>query len=99
MSNNMFREEIAEWSSENIVEVECHQLLQVTETICTDEMCRYPQLALRILIHVIAGIDKEGGVYISAKQLANKLGVNYNTVSKCLKYLRKIGVLKPKKLM
>lgn len=97
MSNNQFREKIAEWSSENIVEVERYQLLQIAETICTDEMCRYPQLALRILIHVIAGIDKEGGIYISAKQLANKLGVNYNTVSKCLKYLRKIGVFSLKK--
>ncbi len=79
---------------ESIIEVERHQLLQVTETICTDHACRYPQLALRILIHVITGIDSEGNVFISAKQLASRLGVNYNTVSKCLRYLRRIGVLR-----
>lgn len=93
MPENTIRK-TATWSPENIVEIERNQLLQLTETICTDHACRYPQLALRILIHVITGIDTEGGVYISAKQLAGKLGVNYNTVSKCLKYLRQMGVLR-----
>lgn len=78
---------------EDVVEIKPIQLMKITETICTDARCRYPQLALRILLHVIAGIDKDGGVFLSAKQLAGNMGVNYNTVTKCLRYLRRIGVL------
>ena len=81
-----------QWLPENIVEIERENLLSLTETICKN--CRYPLLALRLLIHVIAGIDAEGRIYISARQLAKKLDVHYDTVTKCLKYLREIGALR-----
>ncbi len=81
------------WLPENTIKVERQNLLSLTEKICKDKKCRYPQLALRILIHVIAGVDTEGMIPISARQLSKTLEVNYDTVTKCLKYLRETEVL------
>jgi NADH/NAD ratio-sensing transcriptional regulator Rex len=53
-----------------------------------------PLLALRLLIHIIAGIDADGKIHICARQLSKKLDVNYDTVTKCLKYLREIGAMR-----
>lgn len=74
-----------------IVEIEQHSLMQVVERISTQ--CRYPLLALRLLLHVITGMDAEGRIIISARHLSNKLDVNYDTVTRCLKFLREIEVL------
>ena len=82
------------WLPENIVEIEQHYLVFITEKICKDKKCRFPQLALRILIHVIAGLNTEGRMNICARQLSKAMGVNYDTVTKCLKYLREIDVLR-----
>ena len=79
------------WLPENTVEIEQRNLLLVTEKICTS--CRYPLLAIRLLIHVIAGIDATGKVHISARHLSKTMNVHYDTVTKCLKYLREIGVM------
>ena len=80
--------------SKDIVEIEQQCLFYLTEKICKDKNCRYPQLTLRILNHVIAGIDVEGRMFICARQLAKAMEVNYDTVTKCLKYLREIGVIR-----
>ena len=74
-----------------VVQIEQHKLRTVVETICTQ--CRYPLLALRLLLYVITGIDAEGRIYLSARHLAKMLNVHYDTVTKCLKYLREIEVL------
>lgn len=79
---------------QNTVEIEQKSLFVLAEKICNDEKCRYPQLALRILMHVIAGIDAEGRVQINARLLSKEIKVNYDTVTKCLKYLREIEVLR-----
>jgi DNA-binding transcriptional regulator YhcF (GntR family) len=80
------------WNPENIVEIEQKNLRAVVEQIC--KQCRYPLLALRLLLHVITGIDHNGRIDISARQLSRKMDVHYDTVTKCLKYLREIGVLR-----
>jgi len=45
-------------------------------------------------MHVIAGIDAGGCIHICARQLSKEMEVNYDTVTKCLKYLREIQVLR-----
>lgn len=80
------------WLPENIVEIEQNKLRSVTEKIC--QQCRYPLLALRLLIHVITGIDANGRIHISARQLSKTMDVHYDTITKCLKYLREIGVVR-----
>ena len=72
-------------------------LVRYTEIICTDENCRYPQLTLRILNHIFAEIDKENKWAISPRYVSDRLGANYDTVTKCLKYLRSINVLRIEK--
>ena len=73
--------------------VNADSLVHYTEIICTDKNCRYPQLTLRILNHIFAEIDKDNKWAISPRYVANRLDVNYDTVTKCLKYLRIINVL------
>ena len=79
------------WLPDNIIEIEPEKLLRITETICTQ--CRYPLLALRLLIHIICAIDADWQITISTRRLATMLGLHYDTVTKCLKYLREIEVL------
>ena len=81
------------WLPKNTVKIDQQILQSVTETICKDKNCRYPQLALRILIHAICEMDSNGRVYICAKKLAAKLDVNYDTITKCIKYLRVSDIL------
>ncbi|MGY3213961.1 hypothetical protein [Mucilaginibacter sp. HD30] len=86
-----------QWLPENIIEVDKNILREIVDKICGKDGCRYPLLALRILIHVITSIDQAGRVYISARQLSKSLDVNYDTVTKCMKYLRSINVLEQDK--
>ncbi len=81
------------WPKENVVEVEKKSLRYIVEKISRNDQCRYPLLAIRILVHVITSIDGNGKTYISARQLSKSLDVHYDTVTKCLKYLREIDVL------
>ena len=81
------------WLPENTVEIDQAVLREITEKICTDKKCRYPLLALRILLHAICEMDSNGRVYICAKKLAAKLDVNYDTITKCIKYLRVSDIL------
>jgi len=82
-----------QWLPDNTIEVNKGFLREIVDKICSNEGCRYPLLALRILIHVITSIDDANRVYISARHLSKTLDVNYDTVTKCLKYLRSIEVL------
>lgn len=81
------------WLPENVIEIEKATLRQIVEEISKNEQCRYPLLSIRILIHAITSIDQSGKIYISARQLSKSLDVHYDTVTKCLKYLRQIEVL------
>jgi len=83
-----------DWTPENVIEIEKKSLHYIVEKICRNKECRYPLLAVRILIHVITSIDGSGKVYISARQLSKSLDVHYDTVTKCLKFLREIEVLR-----
>ncbi len=83
------------WQQENIVEIDAQQLTSLTEYICNPRSrCRYPLLALRLLIHVICQIDGHGRMYISARKLSQKMDVHYDSLTKCLKYLREIGAIR-----
>ena len=82
-----------DWYPENVIEIEKKSLRYIVDKICRNDQCRYPLLAIRVLIYVITEIDTTGKVYISARQLSKSLDVNYDTVTKCLKYLREIEVL------
>ena len=79
----------------NFVLVNPEKLIKYTEKICTDENCRYPQLALRLMNHILAEMDNNNKWNISARQIAKRFGVHYDTVTKCLKYLRAIELIKP----
>jgi hypothetical protein len=79
---------------ENPLEIERRNLFYFSEKICSDKKCRYPQLALRILIHVIASVGTDGKIYICARRLSQAMDVHYDTVTKCIKYLREIDVLR-----
>lgn len=79
------------WKPKNVIEIEQGDLSVVVDRICTQ--CRYPLLGLRLLLHVITGMNSDGLIHISARHLAKKLDVNYDTVSKCLKDLREMEVL------
>ena len=68
-------------------------LIRYTEIICNDENCRYPKLTLRILNHIFAKTDNEKKLAINPRYISDMLGANYDTVTKCLKYLRSISVL------
>jgi hypothetical protein len=79
--------------TENIVVLDQKHLALFAEKICTDPNCRYPLVALRILVHSITSVNKKGHIYISARRLSKSMGVHYDTVTKSLKYLRGIGIL------
>jgi len=72
-------------------------LVRYTEIICTDKNCKYPQLALRILNHIFAEMNKENKWTASARQISKRFDVHYDTVTKCLKYLRSINILQSEK--
>lgn len=72
----------------HIVEVDQKHLLAITEKICQNGNCRYPLIALRLMIYCIANMDSNGRIPISARHLAKSMNVHYDTVTKCLKYLR-----------
>ncbi len=91
--NNLFQNDgISQWSPEHVVEIEQRNLRATVDKIC--KQCRYPLLALRLLLYVITGIDQQGRIDISARHLSKKMDVHYDTVTKALKYLREIGVLR-----
>jgi hypothetical protein len=79
------------WQPENTVEIHPQNVLSIVEKICVN--CRYPFLALRLYIHIICGIDNDSRIHISARHHSKKLDVHYDTVTKCLKYLREIGAI------
>ncbi len=85
------------FSQENAVEIEQKNLRLLVEHICRGDQCRYPLLTLRLLIHLITGIDSNGLTYISARQLSKSMDVHYDTITKCLKYLRNIEAIAIKK--
>jgi len=86
------------WLPENTIEINQHVLKEFTEKICTDKNCRYPLLTLRILLHAISEMDSDSKVSICARKLAGKLNVNYDTVTKCIKYLRVNEILNIERL-
>lgn len=94
LETNATKHEEKASSYDTIIEIEAHGLDSIVTQISDSEQCRYPLLALRLFLHIITKIDTRGRVYISARQLAKKLGVHYDTVTKALKYLRQIGLLK-----
>jgi DNA-binding transcriptional regulator YhcF (GntR family) len=83
------------WQPEHIVEIEQKNLLAIAEKICAP--ARHPYLTLRILVHIICGIEADGYIHISARHLSKKLGVHYDTATKCIKYLREKGILRAEK--
>ena len=82
-----------QWPDENVIEVDKKSLHGIVEAISRSGDCRYPLLAIRILIYAITSVDGNGKTYISARQLSKSLDAHYDTVTKCLKYLRAIDVL------
>lgn len=87
------KQQKSQLAMKHTVELDAKALLSLTEKICQPGECRYPLLALRIIIHVIGGIDTNGQISLSARHLAKTMNVHYDTVCKCLKFLKKIGVL------
>lgn len=83
---------------DNIVGIDQRQLFAFSERICgAGSTCKYPQLALRLLVYMLSHIDSEGKAYINARKVARKLDVHYDTVTKCLKYLRHIDAVRVEK--
>lgn len=65
--------------------------LRYEKIIVNDENCRYPNLTIRILIHIFLEIENQNKWNIRPRIIAERLNANYDTVSKCLKYLRSIA--------
>ncbi|WP_147425710.1 hypothetical protein [Mucilaginibacter gracilis] len=65
----------------------------MVKQICDTKECRYPLLSLRLLIHIMTSMDNDGRTHISARHLSKALDVHYDTVTKCLKYLRQIDAI------
>jgi hypothetical protein len=84
-----------QWQSDNTIRVNQENLLLFIEKITTDENCKFRQTVLLIFNHLLANMDNESKVEINARQLSKKLGVHYDTATKCIKYLKQIEVIKP----
>jgi len=82
------------WQPEKTIKVNQENILLISEKISTDENLKFHQAALRIFNFLIASVDNDCKVVISARHLSKKLGISYDTVTKCLKYLKMIKVLK-----
>lgn len=82
--------------TDNFIRVNQENLLIFNEKIITDEKCRFRQAVLIIFNHLLANMDNESKVEINARQLSKRLGIHYDTATKCIKYLKDIEVLKPK---
>ena len=82
---------------DNTIHVNQKVLLAITEKISTDKNCKFRQTVLVIFNHLLASMDNDCKVEICARQLSTKLGVHYDTVTKCIKYLKQIEVLKTEK--
>lgn len=67
-----------------------NSLIQYEEIIRNDKNCRYPKLTLKILIHIFVETDNENKWNVNPGLIAEKLNAHYDTVTKCLKYLRSI---------
>ena len=78
---------------EGLLIVNPESLKRYENTIRTDENCRYPNLTLILLIHIMVNMDCQNQCNISARHLAKRIGANYDTVTKCLKYLRSINAI------
>jgi hypothetical protein len=88
-----------DWQPENIIQVNQQYILLISEKISNDENCKFRQAVLRIFNHILASIDDEGKVSINARQLSKNLGVHYDTITKCIKYLRAINVIKTENIL
>lgn len=78
-------------TANNHILIDAAALGLAVDMICSES--RYPLLTLRVLLHTITDIDDNGQIHISARHLAKKMDAHYDTVTKCLKYLREMGVL------
>ena len=81
--------------ADNFIRVNQENLLLFIEKIATDENCRFRQAVLIIFNHLLANMDTESKVEINARQISKKLGIHYDTATKCIKYLKQIDVIKP----
>jgi hypothetical protein len=90
-SNETITPEISFYDKFNrILIVNPDSLIKYEKIINNDSNCRYPNLTLRILIYIITEIDNENKWEVSPRQISKQIGANYDTVTKCLKYLRSI---------
>jgi|GEM_PF-3154292 len=85
------------WQPENTIQINQRNILLISEKISTDEHFKFRQAALRIFNFLLASMDNDCKVAISARHLSKKLGISYDTVTKSLKYLKAINVLKSQK--
>jgi hypothetical protein len=90
-------ENITQANSDNVVLLHQRDLLLISEKICNDKNCKFRHVTIRILNYLLANMDTDGKVSFSARQLSKRLGVHYDTVTKCLKYLRSIDLIKSEK--
>jgi len=102
MTNDYFGENVDsnifhQWQAGKIVQFNQQNILLVSEKISNDKNCKFRQAALRIFNHLLANMNSEGKVAINARQLSKTMDIHYDTVTKCLKYLREIEVIKIEK--
>ena len=67
--------------TDNFIRVNQENLLLFTDKIITDENCRFRQAVLIIFNHLLANMDNESKVEISARQLSKRLGIHYDTAT------------------
>ena len=83
-----------QWKPESIIQINQRYVFMISEKISRDKNCKFRQLALRIFTNILASMDNDGKVSINARLLSSQLDVHYDTVTKCIKYLKSIDVIK-----
>lgn len=86
-----------QWKPDFFIRFNQQYILLVSEKISTDTNCKFRQVTLRVFIYLLANIDNEGKISINARQLSKNLGVHYDTITKCIKYLKDIDFIKTEK--
>jgi Fic family protein len=86
-----------QWQPETLIRFNQENISFISEKICNDKNCKFRQVTLRIFNHLLSHVNNECRVSINAKQLSKIFGVHYDTITKSIKYLKSIDVIKIEK--
>lgn len=83
-----------QWQPETLIRFNQENISLISEKICNDENCKFRQVTLRIFNYLLSHVNNDCKVSLNARQLSKTFGVHYDTITKSIKYLKLIGVIK-----